>query len=166
MGQREKDYSWWLCKCVREAEPWRNENKKEEVGFRSRPVSLFFFYFPSPLKKDQQLQERLHLTTIRNCGACDDKKIADSCPKPVLNRRSSRRRSLTGPSWVSSRPRIEPGPFKETSERKKEEVFLVSSNICWIRNYPPEDKRINGSVANKTRNKQHRGQQSSWSLSS
>ena len=33
--------------------------EEEEVGFRSRPVSLFFFYFPSPLKKDQQqLQER------------------------------------------------------------------------------------------------------------
>ena len=52
--------------------------EEEEVGFRSRPVALFFFYFPSPLKKDQQqLQERLHLTTI-STGACDEK-ISDSC---------------------------------------------------------------------------------------
>lgn len=63
---------------VQVRESARAAEEEEEVGFRSRPVSLFFFYFPSPLKKDQQqLQERLHLTTI-STGACDEK-ISDSC---------------------------------------------------------------------------------------
>ena len=51
--------------------------KKKKLVF-VRDQSHYFFYFPSPLKKDQQqLQERLHLTTI-STGACDEK-ISDSC---------------------------------------------------------------------------------------